>query len=52
MTHCKIEAVQSIRTRGIYLRNDVRDRHIYIHTYIDHGERRLTSVGLAHARPN
>ena len=38
--------------RGIYLRNDIRDRHIYIHTYIDRGGRHLTSVGFAQARPN
>ena len=53
MTHCKIEAAQWIRMRGhLFMEWHTIHSYIYIHTYIDRGGRRLTSVGLAQARPN
>ena len=44
--HCKIEAVQYELEHGAIIYGMTYE------TYIDRGGRRLTSVGLAHARPN
>ena len=59
MTHAKSKPSSELERGGIYLRNDVRDIHTYIHNkntlyrYIDRGAgRRFVSVGLAQARPN